>query len=782
MLANDRVAMVIEDAGPSDLYDPWGGRPVGVALMQGGAMVQPADFGELFLLIGRATIVTEAVTVVNDGRDGGPAVIRARGKLAHLPFLDPLLAAILSDGFRDIDAALDYSLAPGADAVDITFHLSSGRPTETVSGTVLHGFMYSDRMPAVIPGKGFTTDVAGGAWAEFVDDDGASYGYQPADAPLGGSLATSGFIGALNDSFTFAGCALTTRAHARIVIGGPGLDGLEVARARLDGRAQRTITGTVANLPAGATARVHAVDHDGAYLTRAPITAGGAFTVHVPATGAVTLTAVVSTGVVATVDVGDAATTAAITLPALATLAIDHVVDDDGAMIPARVQVLPVAGGPPIADIPDRFGEPRPPGGRHVVRFHDGSPMSLPLVAGRYHVVVSRGPEYELFERDVDLAAGATVALAPVLEHVVDTAGVQCGDFHIHTIRSNDAEDIATYKVQSAMADGVEILVRSDHEWVDDFQPLIEDHGWEPWVMGVGSIEMTSFQIWGHMGVFPLAPDPRAVNNGAPRWQTFPTAAAPEGDVVTLNPVDVFDAVRARPERPTVIINHPQGGTNYFGYVGLDPMTGLVEFPQYWDDEFTLIEAFNDSGWDANRAGTVASWFALLNTGRHVFAVGSSDSHGVRGSPVGYPRTCIRLDKDDPRQIDGDLIRDRLVAGHATVSGGIYVDAKVGTAGPGDIATTGAVAMVDVRIQAASWVDVDQVEIIVDGETVATLPVAAADADPTNPAVRWRRTVPVDVAPGGSWVVVAATGEGDLTPVHPGRAAFGATNPIFLNR
>ena len=77
-----------------------------------------------------------------------------------------------------------------------------------------------------------------------------------------------------------------------------------------------------------------------------------------------------------------------------------------------------------------------------------------------------------------------------------------------------------------AMADGVEILVRSDHEWVDDFQPLIEDHGWEPWVMGVGSIEMTSFQIWGHMGVFPLVPDPRAVNNGAPRWQTFPTAAA----------------------------------------------------------------------------------------------------------------------------------------------------------------------------------------------------------------------------------------------------------------
>ena len=86
VLANDRVALVIEDVGSSDLYDPWGGRPVGMALMRGGSMVQPADFGELFLLVGRATVVTEAVTVVHDGSDGGVAVIRARG---HRPWSRP---------------------------------------------------------------------------------------------------------------------------------------------------------------------------------------------------------------------------------------------------------------------------------------------------------------------------------------------------------------------------------------------------------------------------------------------------------------------------------------------------------------------------------------------------------------------------------------------------------------------------------------------------------------------------------------------------------------------
>lgn len=783
VLANDRVALVIEDVGPSDLYDPWGGRPVGMALMRGGAMVQPADFGELFLLIGRATVVTEAVTVIHDGADGGVAVLRARGHLAHLPFLDPLLGAILSDGFRDMEAAIDYSLAPGADVVDITMRLSSGRHEDTPSGTVLHGFMYSDRMRAVVPGKGYTTDLNGAAWAEFIDDDGASYAYQAADGPLGGSLATSGFIGALNDSFTITGCGLTTRAHARLLIGGPGLDGLEVARARLEGRALHALHVGVTDLPAAPGTRVHAVDANGVYLTRSAADSNDRFTVHVPVDVPVTLTAVTPAGVVATTEVlpGEVFDPV-IHLPTQGTIVIEHVNDDAGAVIPARVQVLPVAGGPVRADIPDNFGEPEPPPGRHVVRYVDGTGTVIALVPGRYHVIVSRGPEYELFEQDVEVAAGATVTLAPILDHVVDTTGVQCGDFHIHTVRSNDAEDDATYKVQSAMADGVEIMVRSDHEWVGDFQPLIDDHGWERWVMGVGSVEMTSFQLWGHMGVFPLEADPTQINNGAPRWQTFPTAADPEGDVVTQQPVEVFAAVRARPEHPTIIINHPQGGTNYFGYVGLDPMTGLVANPQYWDDQFALIEVFNDSDWLANRDRSVASWFAILGTGRPVFAVGSSDSHSVHSSPVGYPRTCIQLGTDDPRQLDGDQVRDRLVAGHATVSGGIYVDAKVGAAGPGDTVTTGRRATVDIRVQAASWIDVDTVEVIVDGETVAMFTVGPADADPRNPAIRWQRAIPVDVAGVGSWVVIAAHGADDLAPVHPGRAAFGVTNPIFLRR
>jgi len=55
------------------------------------------------------------VTVLNDGSDGKPAVIRARGKLHPLPFFEALIGVVYNEPWTDIDAAIDYELAPGAD-------------------------------------------------------------------------------------------------------------------------------------------------------------------------------------------------------------------------------------------------------------------------------------------------------------------------------------------------------------------------------------------------------------------------------------------------------------------------------------------------------------------------------------------------------------------------------------------------------------------------------------------------------------------------------------------
>lgn len=779
VLANDRVALVIEDAGDSDLYDPWGGRPVGLARVEGGRMVEPNNFGELFLMTGRSTVVTESVTVIADGSDGGPAVIRARGKLHPLPFFEAVISIVYKEPWTDVEAAIDYELAPGAEHVDVRYRFASPRDEAEELPSVMHALMYTKRTPVFQPGLGFDDQLAGTPYLALVDDRATSWAYVPGEGALGTSLAASGFVGAFSSGFTMPACGTAERLHARLVIGGPGLDGVQAAAARLVGEAQRTITGTVVRSGAPvAGIRVHAVDSaGGAYFTRATTDATGAFALRVPAAANVRLDAVSPGEPIQRTEAGTGTGPAQIALPAIGRIRV--VATEGGASVPVRVQVVPVRVQA-LPEVPPRYGEPPLPGGRLHVALATSGEATLPVPPGTWEVIVSRGYEYELVRQTVTVAADGMATVNAQLERSVDTVGAQCGDFHIHTWRSNDSGDDAMQKVAQALADGVELPVRSEHEYVADFSSEIAQLGAQPFAIGMGSVELTSFETWGHMGVFPLVPDPGAVNAGTPRWQTFPTVSAPETPFETLSPRAVFEAVRARPEAPVIIINHPRGNTNYFGYVGYDPATGLAESVADWDTEFTLVEVFNDASWQGNRNTHVVDWFGLLRAGRKVFAVGSSDSHDLVGSPVGYPRTCLALGTDDPRQLTPVLVRDRLAAGHSTISGGVYVDARIGAAGPGDTVTGAGNPMnVDVVVRAATWIDVTAIDVVVDGQTVDTIPIMPGDADPDDPAVRWRGAIAVQTVATGGFVVIAAYGDRKLEPVHD-RTPFGVANPIFV--
>jgi hypothetical protein len=192
VLANDKVALVIEDVGDSDLYDPWGGRPVGLARVANGAMIEPSNFGEVFILTGRSTPLTDSVTVIADGSDGGPAIIRARGRLHPLPFFESIISVVFSDQFLDIDAAIDYELAPGAEHVDVRYRLSSPRGETERVGTVAHAFMYTDRTPIFQPKRGFDKSITGAPYVALVDEGATSWAYVPGDRqPLGSSIEAS---------------------------------------------------------------------------------------------------------------------------------------------------------------------------------------------------------------------------------------------------------------------------------------------------------------------------------------------------------------------------------------------------------------------------------------------------------------------------------------------------------------------------------------------------------------------------------------------------------------
>jgi hypothetical protein len=784
VLANDRVAITIEDVGPSDLYDPWGGRITGVARVEGGALVEPADFGEFFILTGRMTVVTDHVTVMNDGSDGEPAVIRASGPLRALPFFESITRGVLGGDYSDIPAAIDYSLAPGATEVEIHMVYASPRGGVTRVPLILHGFMNTYRVTPFVESAGFDHAVPTIEWLGFSDDRFTSYIYDP-QTTLGTVIDESGFLGRVATTRMIPGCATTSIFHARLAIGGPGLDGALVARAEARGNTLREIRG-VAREPDGTPAegvRVHALSSTGDWLTRSSFTgADGLFSLHVPTDVSVQLEPYrLGNGRSAPIDVPAGADATDVTLPPSGFLTMTAT-DELGDALPVRWQVFSI--GAPFEELPHRYGEADVPDGRVAVAYTETGIATVRVPAGEYRVVASRGYEYELGDvPSVSVTGGATSTATTMLTRSVETPLVQCGDFHIHTRRSNDAPDDGLLKVRAAVAEGLEIPVRSDHEYVNDFEPEIAALGMQAFAHGICSVEMTSMELWGHMGVFPLVEDDSEINGGTPPWQTFPTPDAMSTPFRTMGPAEVFDMVRARPEAPVVIINHPMGGTNYFGYVGYDNVTGMVEREEDWDDEFGLVEVFNDSSWTQSRDRTVAAWLSLLDHGRVVYAVGSSDSHDISGSPVGYPRTCVELGSDAPRDVVPNHLRDQLAAGHATVSGGIYVDTLVGESGPGDTAAgVGASTSVHVRVQAASWVDVDAIDVVVDGVVVDTIDILPSDADPAHPNVRFEEDVTIDVASAGSYVIVAAYGDSTLEPVHRGRLPFGVANPIFLTR
>lgn len=812
VLANDRVALLVESARASDGYNPWGGTPVGVARVEGGRLVDAGDFNEMMFGIGRFTVATESVTVIKDGTRDGVAVVRAVGPMRPIPFIDAFARSIVAADYSDVRLSLEYELRPGNDYVDVFATFDVGNPDGYFAQFVTNAFFQGYRMQRYIPGYGFFETGEGAApppapGVFWVDDEATSWAWQVPQGDLSQFISISGFDLFNAPGLELPGCATPparTRV-GRIVIGGKGIDGLQQAAARAAGAALREVRGTVvdaAGMPV-AGVRVHAsaprtmpmgdagMQTIQQSYTRATTDAAGSFTLHVPAGAAVDLTAYRrGDAVVGPVSVPAAQGTAMLRLGDAGSI---HVVATDAATmagLPVRVQVLPV--GAAVPSLPASFGETSVPSGRLHVEFPTTGDVTLRAPPGRYRVVVSRGYEYDLSDTMVTVAASTTADVRVALRRVVDTPNVQCGDFHIHTSRSPDSPDPARFKLASAAAEGLEVPARSEHEFVSEWQTLVRDMGLDAWMYGLTSLELTTF-AWGHFGVFPLEPDAAARNGGAFEW-------------VNRMPPAVFAEVRARREQPALVVNHPRGAaiSGYFTAAGYNAATGVAARPEMWDDAIRTVEFFNDkSFYDADNRESVSDWFSFLNRGRRMFAVGSSDSHSIQGgSPVGYPRTCMTLGTDDPRMNTPNGIRDAIVNGRTYISGGVYIEATAAPAAGGaavrtgqELTGAGSMVRLSLRVQAAPWVTVDRLDVFTNGTntdagtadagappnaTLAqTITLDASRRDPMNPVVRFRGDVMVPVAAQGNWIVVAVRG-GSLEPVHPGRNAFGVTNPIFV--
>ncbi len=433
------------------------------------------------------------------------------------------------------------------------------------------------------------------------------------------------------------------------------------------------------------------------------------------------------------------------------------------------------------------------------IRGHEVVDRKIPH--GRYRLVANRGVEYDLSEAEVDLAPGrGAVFVELLLPRVVDTSGYVAADMHVHSVSSGDSRLSEKDRVKSMAIAGVEVVVASDHDYNTDLSEAVRalwpQPGDAPPLTAVPGNE-ASYTDVAHFNVFPVVVDRSRPKQGA--------VAPPDGGTPSQS---FFDGLRALPGRPVVQLNHTRlGFPAYFDNGRCGPWLDRRTFPpcSLDFDAMEVLSGYLTCG--TKIEAQMNDWYALLGFGILVTATGASDTHGTSRLLGGFPRTYVRIPDDRPEAVRPDDFVTAVRERRAIATSGPFLTLRVNDSREEGALMTETAGRVTakMRMQAASWVVVDEVRLRVNGDVVKSWPVprigvatpffevageiveTPADAFITAEAYG-RKSLPPFVV--GEWTEIARLGQGGVTgpfncPASPGAeqgmAVFAVTNPVFVD-
>ena len=476
-----------------------------------------------------------------------------------------------------------------------------------------------------------------------------------------------------------------------------------------------------------------------------------------------------SSGAPATPAPPPSATTSAGDLPGGV---LDYEVRDaaTGALIPARLTLLGASGTPDPALAP---GDSPRQAGRAIAVFNRVMSLSgqgsLEVPRGTYDVYASRGPEWGIsVTRGVALGPQGA-SLRASLGRAVDSRGWLSADFHVHAAGSYDCSVPMSARVHEFLAEGVDMIVSTDHNVITDYAPIIAELGASAHLASATGDEITTPSS-GHFGAFPLR-----------RTGTPPGHGAVAVDGRT--PKAIFRSVRATAPDALLNVHHPRfpRGMGYFTEGGLDAGAGRVTSPGFSFD-FDAVEILNGY-MDGDRASlepTLQDWFGLLASGHLVAATGNSDTHYLDHSMGGYPRNYVRLPDDSPLAARPADVARSVKGLHAFFTTGPFVRLTVGEATYGDLAAApGGKVHGEIAVQAAPWVSVSTVLLYVDGAPAQRFSVPEGTA-----AERFRAGFDLSIER-DAFLVARVEGDRPMAPIV-GSARFrvlpfALTNPMLLD-
>ena len=458
-------------------------------------------------------------------------------------------------------------------------------------------------------------------------------------------------------------------------------------------------------------------------------------------------------------------------------------VTENGRYVPARISVTSADGRSFVPEGAWRHADDSFDRAERRIEhgyFHSAGGAAIEVPAGPVTLEVTRGLEYRPVRRTLAVAAGETRQEGVALERIADwpARGWWSGDLHVHMNYGGAYR--ATPLTLRAMAEAEDLHVVFN--LVVNKEQRIPDIGWftgQPDPVSTSRTLLRHDQEfhtswWGHLSLLGLRshvllPDYAGYLGTAaaslhPSNASVADLARAQGALVGY--VHPFDSV-PDPGRAGDAYAYPLPGFGSGDPIGLpvDVALGKVDF-------------YEAVGLSDHRA-TNAVWYRLLNCGFRIPAGAGTDAMtnyaSLRG-PVGLNRVFVKTGGP----LDFDRFLAGLKAGRSMATNGPLVELALrprGSSGPwsepGDeLSLPAGRTPLEARVSLRSIVEVDHLEIIRNGEVLATLPLAgdrvSADATVSLPAF------------GSGWYVARAHCDRSRHPIldfYP----FGTTSPVYVS-
>lgn len=781
LLANDRIRVVIQAPGRTISPTPYGGTIIDADLVR--ALGGRDQLGKVEPLhaFGR-TVNVSKVEILEDGSRGGYAVIAATGADAVIDYfnVDSVLEDYLGPGAGLVSnpnvplpllVTTYYVLSPGETRVRaLSAFCNTGKDNVVMQvGDIIERGGVSEVFNPSGCVKGMGTNgclVDPAPWFGY-QAEGVAYGYRaykfsgnktPATNAL---LFVAGVAGVLADGEDLAGLLTWTdpnatrrpgsfgvlagqsRTYLRDLYVGKDLGEISSAilaneaasRSRLDVTVQEADgtpapQGRVAIRTAADASPVTVLVADEEGKARVDLPPGNYLVGTAAHGGAIEpLTAVSAPG--------GGGTPVTVKQGAVRTLTVE-VKDPFGLPLPAKVLVRCPTGlcAPQALDYRPYFETEDQPSDVQAIAFAgaDGR-AEVAVPPGQYQVLVTHGMEYSawpdtfpLVGQAVDLSTGDQT-LSATLAHVVATAGWMSADLHVHAMGSPDSAVSNAQRALTFAAEGVDVLVSTDHDYLTDYQPVIDGLGLGAQMASMIGCEVTPFDF-GHHNTYPIEKQV-GITGGAFDW------AGGDGDTLRLD--QLYAGLRERDPGAMIQMNHPRGSPGgALTQVKVDTATGATHadpaafrqapHPQatpgdtkLFSTDFDAFEVINGVG--PNYA-VLNDWMTFLSKGWVKTGTAASDTHYARAVTGGYGRTWAQVGVDSPAQFSATAFRDALKARRAVFGNGPFVTVKAQRLDAGDQPVgaeveAGATASLGageklrltVDVQAPEWMQFDAIEL-----------------------------------------------------------------------